>query len=371
MLYSIILGLNDTTNTEKKKQTSVAKVNTHEFSFHLLKKKIANILANQKEVNKTLFQENINDLKCKCIFAVTCWTMESKTRVKETVLMEDKVSNMCLMLLNFLILDGEENMERNLNTLYEQSLKYTDKRRSGTDEVMLEVISPIYVKIFEKRYQELKNESNHSDPFIYNQRFNAWALGGIFFDDNEIDCGEGTFCYETLIKLATNWNTISGIMKFPWDMGFGSIVANFNYMLDVCFFLGSTKAISSFQEGEHQWSGFKNNTKGKCYFDKDSETFYKDIAALSSILSKTSFQGIYLNDLFGFLGYSPAFDISSLKEDEYASSSRNIHPIYGMDRGFVDDGYDWEPCCYRSTYQRWTRNIKSSMKNHTLGVAFS
>ena len=94
------------------------------------------------------------------------------------------------------------------------------------------------------------------------------------------------------------------------------------------------------------------------------------MAVFSSILSNTTFRGVYLNDLLGFLGYSPAFDISSLKEDGYASASRNLHPIYGMDRGLVNDGYGWEPCCYRSTYQRWTRNIKTSMKNHNSGVVF-
>jgi len=57
------------------------------------------------------------------------------------------------------------------------------------------------------------------------------------------------------------------------------------------------------QEGEHEWSGFENNTIGQCVFDKDSDAFYKDMAAFSSILSNTTFRGVYLNDLLGFLGY--------------------------------------------------------------------
>ena len=160
--------------------------------------------------------------------------MESNTRTEKKVLIEDQVSNVCLRMLNFLILDGEDRIDNNLKTLYEQSMNYIEKRRSSTDEVMQDVISPVYVKFFANRYQKLKNESNYTDPFIYNQRFNAWALGGMFFDDNEIVCGEDTFCYETLVKFATTWNNISGVMDFPWEIGFGSLVANFNYLLDIC-----------------------------------------------------------------------------------------------------------------------------------------
>ena len=286
---------------------------------------------------------------------------------EKKVLMIDQVSQVCLTLLNFLIVDGEENMDRNLNTLYEQSMKYTDKKRSSTDEVMIDIISPIYVQFFANKYQELKNDSNYSDPFIYNQRFNTWALGGIFFDDNEMVCGEGTSCYETLVKLAATWNNISVLMDFPWDIGFGSLVANFNYVLDIC---ANTKRddLTLFQEAKDQWSGFEDNRRGVCKFDDDLDSFYGDVAALSSILSRTTFQGLYLNDIFAFLGYSPIFDILSLKEDGYASASQNLHPIYGMDRFFDHSKNNWEPCVYRSTYQRWTKNIKYSTQNYNLGI---
>ena len=325
-------------------------------------------MANRHKGNRTLLKEKINDLACKCIYAFSCWTMESNTRTEKKVLIEDQVSNVCLRLLNVLILDGKERVDLNLNTLYQESMRHIEKRRSGADEVMVDVISPIYAKFFANRYHKLRNESNYSDPFIYNQRFNAWALGGMFFDDNEIVCGEDTFCYETLVKFATVWNDISAVMEFPWEMGFGTVVANFNYLLDTCFFTGSIKVRSMFQEGEDLWSGFENNTGGKCHFNKDTDAFYKDMAALSSIVSETAFQGIYLNDLFGFLGHSPTFDISSIKQDGYDSASRNLHPIYGMDRWVGTSEYDWEPCVYRSTYERWTKNIKASVQNHNLGI---
>ena len=366
-------AMNDTSDPRQKEATSIKEVETHEFKIHLLKNKIATTLASKHPGNITLLQEKINSLKCKCIYTYSCeenayFNSKKGTVSKDQILKENEVSNVCLMLLNFLMLDGEETMDSNIDTLYQQSIEHTDKTRD-TDEIMTDVIFPVYEQFFANRYNKLKTDANYSDPFIYDQRFDTWASNGYRFDDNDMWCVENTSCSVALEKLATTWNNISVVMDFPWAMGFGTIIANFNYMLDSCFFLGGKRKVESrFQEGEHQWSGFENNTRGQCFFDKDSDAFYKDMAAFSSILSKTTFRGVYLNDLLGFLGYSPALDISSLKEDGYASISRNLHPIYGMDRRFIDDGYGWEPCCYRSTYQRLTRNIKISMKNRNLGV---
>ena len=103
-------------------------------------------------------------------------------------------------------------------------------------------------------------------------------------------------------------------MDFPWDMGFGTIVANFNFLLDYCV---KENRWMPFQEAEQQWSGFSYNTLGRCQFDQDMGVFYEDMAVLSSIISGTTFEGLYLNDLLGFLGYSPTFDVSSLQEDGY------------------------------------------------------
>ena len=342
---------------------AIEEVQSNEFSFHLLKKKIARILANQHKGNEKMLQEKINDLRCKCIFAMSCWSLQPNTGTEQKVLIEDQVSNVCLMLLNFLMLDGQERIDGNLNTLYEKSMKNTEQRQSGTDEVMMAIISPIYVQFFANRYRQLKNESNYSDPFIYDQRFNAWALGGMFFDDNELVCGEGTFCYETLTKFANTWNNISIVMDFPWDMGFGTIVANFNFLLDIC-----DDGSMPFQEAEQQWSGFNNNTLGRCRFEQNMSVFYKDMAVLSSIISGTTFEGLYLNDLFGFLGYSPTFDVSSLQEDGYVSTTKSLHPMYGIDRWLGNSEYDSMSCVYKSTYQRWTRNIEASIQNPNIGT---
>ena len=102
-------------------------VKTHEFSVHLLKKKIASIVANRHKGNRTILQEKINDLTCQCIFAFSCWTMESNTRTEKKVLVEDQVSNVCLRMLNFLILDGEDRIDNNLKTLYEQCSVHMEK----------------------------------------------------------------------------------------------------------------------------------------------------------------------------------------------------------------------------------------------------
>ena len=289
--------------------------------------------------------------------------METRTRTKYIVLMDDRLSNVCLMMLNFLMLDGEEKIGHNLNTLFLQSIKYA-KRRQTTDEVLLDNIFLIYTEFFSNRYLELKKSSNYSDPFIYDQRYKAWTLGGIFFDDNEMVCDEDTFCYKTLVRFVTTWNAMSVVMEFPWNMEFGSLVANYNYLFDICDFKGF---YIWFQTSERLWSGFGNSTWGTCTFDDDSVAFYRDMAVLSSIISNTRFTGLYLNDFFGFLGYSPTFDISSLREDGYDYASRNLLPIYGMDRAY--HGEDWQRCVYRSTYQRWTKQITETIQSQNLGTS--
>ena len=354
-------GLTSRMNNTKNKETSIMEIPTNELGFHILKEKIATILVTRHKEKKMLDEKTTDALKCKCIYAYTCWTMEVKVKSEETTLLEDRVSNVCLMMLNFLIVDGEENVQMNLNRLFDQAIKYTDRNRNS-DEIFLEIITPIYALFFESRYMQLKNELNYTDPFLYGQRrFDAYVKGMYFFDDNEMACGEGTSCYNSLGRFVTTLNDISVGMAFPWEIGFGSLIANFNYLLDICKLSKYSDIGTTFQEHDEEWSGFYENTKGMCEFDKKLVAFYEDMAVLTPIVSQSAFQGIYLNDLIGFLGYSPKFDITTLKDDEYESVSRNLHPIYGMDRWFDRKGYDWKPCLYRSTYQRWAALISASM----------
>ena len=82
---------------------------------------------------------------------------------------ENDVSNACLTVIKFLMLDGKNRIDRNLVSLFEESQKLLNTQR-GPDEIMIEVIYPIYVELFEKRYRELKRYKNYTDTFQYDQR---------------------------------------------------------------------------------------------------------------------------------------------------------------------------------------------------------
>ena len=82
---------------------------------------------------------------------------------------ENDVSNACLTVIKFLMLDGKNRIGRNLISLFEESQKLLNKQR-GPDEIMIQVIYPIYVELFEKRYRELKRYKNYTDTFQYDQR---------------------------------------------------------------------------------------------------------------------------------------------------------------------------------------------------------
>ena len=60
---------------------------------------------------------------------------------------ENDVSNVCLTILKFLMLDGQTNRDENLNSLFTESLKFLNKER-GPDETMIEVMYPVYVELF-------------------------------------------------------------------------------------------------------------------------------------------------------------------------------------------------------------------------------
>ena len=82
---------------------------------------------------------------------------------------ENDVSNACLTIIKFLMLDGKNKIGKNLVSLFEESQKLLNKQR-GPDEIMIQVIYPIYVELFQKRYRELKRNENYTDTFRYDQR---------------------------------------------------------------------------------------------------------------------------------------------------------------------------------------------------------
>ena len=156
-------------------------------------------------------------------------------------------------------------------------------------------------------------------------------------------------------------------MSFDWNMDIGSMLANFNYLLDLC----STKYY--LETDKKMWAPNNPTFRGQCHLDSDTKALYKDLETITEGIFHEPAKGLYLNDLIAFLGYSTTFDISSLTKEKYLSTTKSLHPIYGMDRW--QDVYEWKieddrkQCNYLGTYQKWVQlTSERSSQNRNLGA---
>ena len=188
------------------------------------------------------------------------------------------------------------------------------------------------------------------------------------FDDND-GCYADSICNDTLHVLVSRWEKIIRVMSFDWSMDVGSMIANFNYLLDSC----SQKY--NLETDKKMWAPNNPTFRGQCQLDGDTKALYKDLETITEGIFQAPAKGLYLNDLIAYLGYSTTFDISSLTKENYLSTTRSLHPIYGMDRW--QDVYEWKiedsrkQCNYLGTYQKWVRHtLKRSSQTGNLGTMF-
>ena len=186
------------------------------------------------------------------------------------------------------------------------------------------------------------------------------------FDNND-GCYTDSKCNGALNELVGTWERITNIMTFEWSMDIGNMLANFNYLLDWCN-TGKYKL----QIDEDMWAPNSESFRGQCQLDDETKAFYKDIETITEGIFDSPAKGLYLNDVTAYLGYSTTFDISSLKKEKYMSTTRTLHPVYGMDTW--KDVYEWQDqdgrkqCNYLGTYQKWVHNtLRRYEENKTLG----
>ena len=354
------------------KDTSIVKVSSRDFDISKLKKKIGKHLENRQD-EVYVGTRYCQNLRCKCIATTAdieysldpsnphnqhnINSGDEKLQQDEQEQLRNDASNICLKLLSFLMLDGDENRNNNLDLLFQQSMSFLDKQR-GPDEIMVEVFFPIYITVFQPVYLKLKNESNYSDSFTYDQRL---AGGNMYYDENEYTCDNDAKCKVALTDLVTTWKNVLNVMNFDWKMGIGSMVSNFNYLMMMC-----NEDRYWLQTNEKMWAPNTARFLAPCNLNQEGKSFNNFIKSITDAIFNMPFHGIYLNDLVGYLGYSSTFDLLSLKGDKYMYNARNLHPIQGMDvfrnkDVLIEEG--WEQCNYLGTYRNWVKqatNLKNS-----------
>ena len=312
------------------------------------------------------------DLKCKCIIRSDdlhsntgqSENVEKKLTTFEDKLRENEVSNICLVILRFLMLDGKKNRESNLKLLFEEAVNFIDKRR-GPDEIMLEVLYPLYERLFGQKYLNLKNQTKYNDPFKYDQIIDHYGKYFIF-DENDLCYQDtiGELCNDTLDALSSIWQNLINVMYFDWEMDVGNLISNFNYLLDIC--VNKKSVPMYFQTDEQYWAVNEERKMGGCRFGKDILGLYRDLEPITETIFNVLFQGVYLNDLIGYLGYSTTFDVTSLKADKYMKTTRDLLPLYGMDQWQDNKEKTWEQCNYEGTYRKWVEY--ASNNNRSTGM---
>lgn len=354
----IVIFYFEESQISSQKTISVRKVSPNAFDISQLKKKMGKLLK-YHETEADSGSRRCRSLGCRCITAESDFEHYSNLKSNGIGLdinqkrLENDVSNICLKLLRFLILDGDANRDRNLELLFQQSLNFLDKQR-GPDDIMVDVFYPIYTTIFQPVHRNLEKGSNFSDPFIYDQRIFGSDGTIIFnFDANEDTCENVDPCRDTLGYLSSTWRKVINIMSFDWNMGIGSMVANFHYLMMTC-----NKDQYWLQTNEQMWAPNAKSFQAPCQLNKDTQGFNELIKTITEAILNLPFGGVYLNDLVGYLGYSSTFDLSSLQGDKYMYNTRNLHPIQGMDtfvdmQTLIDEG--WKQCNYLATYQNWAK----------------
>lgn len=303
------------------------------------------------------------NLRCKCVVSETdfadyverdnfdssFWTSDRERRLQH----ESDVSNSCLIILRFLILDEPNNLKKNVDLLFQNSIKFLDKKRNS-DEIMTEVMYPIYEQLFDEKYRLIRDQNDFDPEFFYDQRYDEEkkSIYRTLYDENFYLCQNGTICSTSLDALVEVWQKLTNVLNFEWHMDLGSMVSNFNFLLDSCS--GKWNADNSIQTNEKVWAPYGGPFRGQCTFGDGGKLFYGFVGDLTSSIVQLPFKGIYLNDVLGYLGYSTKFDLKTIQQSDYLAVTRNLHPVYGTDvHRNLEDQDNWHSCNYLATYQRW------------------
>ena len=307
------------------------------FSLDTIKQKVHEQLSQTKQglTPMDTVPPFCKNLRCKCIFAIDDY-YENDDELRNfnyTVLSDaDKqspvdVSNVCLTILDFLILDGNSNLNKNLEDLYADAMTNWDRQHKA-DDIMTKIFYSSYQRRFAAKYQLLKAEQNDTGKFIYDlpniaSWYEWYDLSGI----NEVICDFIINCTESLLSLTNMWQRAINVLDFPWDnFPLGTYLANYNYLLDQCAY-----ATTNFQTDATVWRSNPHRTD-ECTFSKELLNLHNDLGHLLTQIIPGLNISLSLVDFVGLLGYSEQFDITAIKQDDYVEANKVLLPLYGWDR---------------------------------------
>ena len=171
----------------------------------------------KKDFQLTLLRRKIGDMLETHIYKPFGRSCYSKPKSLE-------LSEPCKNILEYLVLDDKENIARNIQTLYNETLKRWDDNYPACDvkhsngyNVMKNDLFPIYKSVFQREHESLKsNVTNLTMTDILNDQV----------------CKNTPNCEKALIELMSLWERLENRMRFTSICNFGNLLSNTNFLME-------------------------------------------------------------------------------------------------------------------------------------------
>ena len=253
----------------------------------------------------------------------------------------------CGRILEFLVLDGEANLNDNLKLMYDEVLRrwdesYPDRQCTKRHDVMKKDMLLVYDRLFKEKHQI------HRSKLTLNEIDNLLNISL----SNGKSCKNTKNCVRSLNKTMDMWRRLDKRIQLGRVCKLGNLVSNFNFLL------------------------------------KDPQQLHRTLhEVFARIYPNLLVKGLAFNDFIALLGYHKDTDFTSVSDLfdaailQYKDTIETLHPLHSFDerfgqfKGLTDEPFRYEKNCnLRYLYQEWLNYYhserRSAKQNHAGKILF-
>ena len=245
----------------------------------------------------------------------------------------------CKTILEYLVLNEKKNIDQNIETLYNATLKRWDDKYPACDikhsngyNVMKTDLFPIYKSVFQRKHESLQsNVTNLTTTDISNDQI----------------CSNTLNCERALIELMSLWERLENRIRFTSICNLGNLLSNTNFLIE-------------------NWKYYVDKKAGFRVFSSQGSTMLqKSISNIMNELYPNLFvRGLSFNDMLGLLGYNSDIDFASFdslfyKSLDYNAATSVLRPLYsfanvgGEFKGIPEIQNTKKECSLQLLYKEW------------------
>ena len=236
-----------------------------------------------------------------------------------------RYKNYCGRILEFLILDGKEKLDNNIEHMYEQILNrwntsYPNRKCSGNRDVMKKDLVQVYDEFFREKHEILR--SNLTDSELD-------AVLNVSLSKGK-SCTSTRNCNESMKSLMSLWRRLQNGIKLGSVCNLGNLVSNYNFLL------------------------------------KDSKQLHFAIHNLFAKMYPNLFvDKLAFTDFIALLGYdretdfTTVFDLFYKANNEYKEIMKTLFPLHsfsgtsGQYNGIGEQNNSRKACYLQPLYNEW------------------